>query len=200
MADERQACPAPRALRRRRREERRERQRADDVACLPHRVARREQDEVYARVEGVLVAAVVAEPERAVRELERAGAHIFHTDASAGESPTPRRLSSGRSASFEVLRGELDGRRRAREHDAGRLGHEPRRRPRAAVRKARHEAHRARAPAVLGPEAERVRRAAQAGFPHVMRRAQLLEGEAAAEEGRRLGTARREEEPRDEWR
>ena len=69
MADERQARPAPRALRGRRREKRRERQRADDVARLPHRVARREQDEVYARVEGVLVAAVVAEPQRAVREL-----------------------------------------------------------------------------------------------------------------------------------
>ena len=69
VADERQARPAPRALRRRRREERRERERADDVARLPQRVARREQDEVYARVEGVLVAAVVAESQRAVREL-----------------------------------------------------------------------------------------------------------------------------------
>jgi len=74
MADKREARPAPRALRRRRREERRERERADDVARLPQRVARREQDEVYARVEGVLVAAVVAEPQRAVLELERAGA------------------------------------------------------------------------------------------------------------------------------
>ena len=35
----------------------------------------------------MLVAAVVAEPQRAVRELERAGAHVFHTDASAGETP-----------------------------------------------------------------------------------------------------------------
>ena len=74
MADKSQARPTPRALRRRRREERRERERADDVARLPQRVARREQDEVYARVEGVLVAAVVAESQRAVRELERAGA------------------------------------------------------------------------------------------------------------------------------
>ena len=74
MANKSQARPAPRALRGRRREERRERERADDVARLPDRVARREEDEVYAGVEGVLVATVVAEPQRPVRELERASA------------------------------------------------------------------------------------------------------------------------------
>ena len=126
VADERQARPAPRALRRRRREERRERERADDVARLPHRVARREQHEVAAGVEGVLVAAVVAEPQRAVRELERAGAcleieildecrldgvevllisalvgtDVLHADAAAGKSSAPRRLSRGRSTCF----------------------------------------------------------------------------------------------------
>ena len=95
-----------RALRGRRREERRERERADDVARLPQRVARREQHEVYARVEGVLVAAVVAEPQRAVLELERAGACLEMDPLS------PRWRGSALSLDFGTGRHRRSSRRR----------------------------------------------------------------------------------------